>query len=318
MKTQSLGPTDFQVTRLCYGAMRIAGSWDRTKVDAVAIEKGIQILECAVEAGYTFIDHADIYGDTTCEMIHGLALKKHPDWRDKLVVATKCGVRFENEPEGAPHRYDLSREHILKSADASLQRLKLDRIDLYQFHRPDYLFDPQEAAQAMIELHQAGKVRYFGVSNFKPSFVSALQSALPFPLVSNQVQIHLLQLDTFEDGTIDQCLEKRMTPLSWSPIAAGRLGPALSDHADLPPEKESKAALVMRLRPVLADIAKEYGVTPLAILMAWLMRHPSKIIPIVGTIRPEAMRDAAKADTSTLDRDNWYRILRIARGKNLD
>jgi len=318
MNTQLLGSTDLHVTRLCYGAMRISGSWDRDKVDAVAIERGIRILECAVEAGYTFIDHADIYGDTTCEMIHGLALKQHPDWRDKLVVATKCGIRFEDEPPGTPHRYDFSGDHIRQSIDASLQRLNMDRIDLYQLHRPDWLADPEDIAQAMIDIHKAGKVRFFGVSNFRPSLVSAVQSALPFPLVSNQVQIHLLQLDCFEDGTLDQCLEKKMTPLAWSPLAGGALAAALDDTTPVPPENQAKAAIIMRLRPLLATIAKEYGVTPLAILLAWLMRHPSKIIPIIGTIRPEAMRDAAKADTITLDRDNWYRILRVARGKKLD
>ncbi|MCE0523442.1 MAG: aldo/keto reductase [Methylacidiphilales bacterium] len=318
MKTQALGPTDLHVSRLCYGAMRISGSWDQARVDAAAIERGIQMLETAVEAGYTFIDHADIYGDTTCEMIHGRALDRHPDWRDKLVVATKCGIRFENEPKGAPHRYDLSRKHILDSVEASLRRLKLDRIDLYQFHRPDFLLDPLEAAQAMAELHQAGKVRHFGVSNFKPSQVGALQSALPFPLISNQVEIHLLRLDPFEDGTLDQCLEKSMTPLAWSPVAAGRLGPAMDAAAAPPPENESKAAIVMRLRPLLAAIAKEYGVTPLAILLAWLMRHPAKIIPIYGSTRPEAIKEASKADTITLDRDNWYRILRVARGRGLE
>jgi len=318
MNTQLLGPTDLHVTRLCYGAMRISGSWDRDKVDAVAIERGIGMLESAVEAGYTFIDHADIYGDTTCEMIHGLALDRHPEWREKLVVATKCGIRFEDEPPGTPHRYDFDGKHIRWSIDESLKRLKLERIDLYQLHRPDWLADPEDIAQAMIDIHKAGKVRFFGVSNFRPSLVSAVQSALPFPLVSNQVQIHLLRLDCFEDGTLDQCLEKKMTPLAWSPLAGGGLSAAVDDSAPVPGENQEKAAIIMRLRPLLAKIGKEYGVTPLAILMAWLMRHPSKIIPIVGTVRPEAMRDAAKADTITLDRDNWYRILRVARGKKLD
>jgi len=317
MNTIPLGATDLQVTRLCYGAMRISGTWDKDKVDAVAIERGIKALESAVEAGYTFIDHADIYGDTTCEMIHGLALKKHPEWREQLVVATKCGIRFEDEPVGTPHRYDFSGEHIRWSIDESLKRLQLDRIDLYQLHRPDWLCDPDEVAQALIDIHKAGKVRYFGVSNFRPSLVSALQAALPFPLVSNQVEIHLLRLDTFEDGTLDQCLEKKMTPLAWSPLGGGRLGAALSDTAPIPGEDNPKAAIIMRLRPLLASIAKEYGVTPLAVLMAWLMRHPSKIIPIIGTVRAEAMKEAAQADTFTLDRDNWYRILRVARGQKL-
>ena len=317
MKTQNLGPTDLNITRLCYGAMRIAGGWDKDKVDAAAIEKGISALEAAVDAGYNFIDHADIYGDTMSETIHGLALDRHPDWRDKLIVATKCGIRFEDEPPGTPHRYDFSGEHIRWSIDQSLQRLKLERIDLYQLHRPDWLADPAEIAAALIDIHKAGKVRYFGVSNFRPSLVSAVQSALPFPLVSNQVQIHFLRLDTFEDGTLDQCLEKKMTPLAWSPLAQGRLGAALDDTRPLP-ENERDVAAVARLKPLLRDVAQGYGTTPLAIALAWLMRHPSKIVPILGSVRPEVIQEAAQAAEIELDRDNWYRILRAARGKKLE
>ena len=316
MKTIPFGSTDLRVTRLCYGAMRISGSWDRDKVDAVAIERGIRSLESAVDAGYNFIDHADIYGDTTCEMIHGLALDKHPDWRDKLVVATKCGIRFDDEPPGTPHRYDFSGEHIRWSIDESLKRLKLERVDLYQLHRPDWLADPADIAQALIDIHKAGKVRYFGVSNFRPSLVNALQAALPFPLVSNQVEIHLLRLACYEDGTLDQCLEKKMVPLAWSPFAGGRLAAALDPNAKLP-QSEKDVAAVARLRPLLAEVANAYGVTPLAIVMAWLMRHPSGIIPIVGSVRPEIIRDATHADAITLDRDSWYKILLAARGQKL-
>jgi len=317
MKTQTLGTTDIRVTRLCYGAMRIAGGWDKAKVDAAAIERGIRSLESAVEAGYNFIDHADIYGDTMSEAIHGLALDRHPGWRDKLVVATKCGIRFEDEPPGTPHRYDFSGEHIRWSIDESLRRLKLERVDLYQLHRPDWLADPEDIASALVDIHKAGKVRHFGVSNFRPSLVDAVQRALPFPLVSNQVQISLLRLDTFEDGTLDQCLEKKMTPLAWSPLAQGRLAAAFDGKAALP-QGEHDVAAVARLHPVLADVAQAYGVTPLAIVLAWLMRHPSGIIPIYGSTRPEAIREATKADTVTLDRDSWYRILLAARGKKLE
>jgi predicted oxidoreductase len=317
MKTQTLGTTEIQVTRLAYGAMRIAGGWDRNKVDATAIERGIRSLESAVEAGYNFIDHADIYGDTMSEAIYGLALDRHPDWRDKLVVGTKCGIRFEDEPPGTPHRYDFSAEHIRWSIDESLKRLKLERVDLYQLHRPDWLADPEEIAATLVDIHKAGKVRYFGVSNFKPSLVAAVQSALPFPLVSNQVQISLLRLDAFEDGTIDQCLEKKMTPMAWSPLAYGKLVAAFDDKAPLPPS-EHEIAAVTRLRPVLADVAQAYGATPLVIILAWLMRHPSKIIPIYGSTRPEAIREATKADAITLDRNSWYRILFAARGIKLE
>jgi predicted oxidoreductase len=159
-------------------------------------------------------------------------------------------------------------------------------------------------------------VRYFGVSNFRPSLVDAVQSALPFPLVSNQVEIHMLRLNTFEDGTLDQCLEKKMTPLAWSPLANGRLAAAFNDKVPLP-QTEHDVAAVARLRPLLADVAQAYGVTPLAIVLAWLMRHPSKIIPIYGSIRPEAILEATQADKVDLDRDNWYRILLAARGIKL-
>ena len=316
MKTQILGTTDIHVTRLCYGAMRIAGGWDRNKVTSADIERGIASLESAVEAGYNFIDHADIYGDTMSEVIHGLALDRHPDWRDQLVVATKCGIRFDNEPPGTPHRYDLSGQHIRWSIDESLKRLKLDRVDLYQLHRPDWLADPEEIASAMIDLQQAGKVRYFGLSNCKPSLVAAIQSALPFALVSNQVEIHFLRLDSFEDGTIDQCLERKMTPLAWSPLAGGQIAAAFDEKIPLP-QNERALAAVARLRPVLAHVAKEYGTTPLAIVLAWLMRHPSKIIPIYGSTRPEMIRASIEADKVDLDRDNWYRILFAATGKKL-
>jgi predicted oxidoreductase len=317
MNTQTLGTTDIQVTRLCYGAMRIAGGWDKDKVDAAQIERGIRALESAVDAGYNFIDHADIYGDTMSEAIYGMALDRHPEWRDKLVVATKCGIRFEDEPPGTPHRYDFSGEHIRWSIDESLRRLKLERVDLYQLHRPDWLADPEDIASALIDIHQAGKVRYFGVSNFRPSLVDAVQTALPFPLVSNQVQINFLRLDCFEDGTLDQCLEKKMTPMAWSPLAQGRLGAALDESRPLP-ENEKDIAAVARLRPLLKDIAQGYSTTPLAIALAWLMRHPSKIVPILGSVRPEAIKEATVADDVTLDRDNWYRILRAARGIKLE
>jgi predicted oxidoreductase len=317
MKTQTLGTTNIQVTRLAYGAMRIAGGWDKNKVDAAAIERGIRSLESAVEAGYNFIDHADIYGDTMSEAIHGLALDRHPGWRDKLVVATKCGIRFDDEPPGTPHRYDLSGEHIRWSIDDSLKRLKLERVDLYQLHRPDWLADPEDIAAAMVDIHKAGKVRYFGVSNCRPSLVAAVQSALPFPLVSNQVEIHLMKLDAFENGTLDQCLEKKMTPMAWSPLAYGKLVAAFNDKAALP-QSERDIAAVARLRPVLADVAQAYGVTPLAIILAWLMRHPGKIIPIYGSTRPEAILEAARADSVDLDRNSWYRILFAARGIKLE
>jgi len=313
MKTQLLGSTPIEISRIAYGCMRISGSWDRTKVDAEAIKKGIAAVEAAVDAGYTFFDHADIYGDTACESIFGQALALHPTWRDKMVIATKCGIRFEDEPlPGQPHRYDFSFEHIVQSAEESLKRLQVETIDLLMLHRPDFLADPQEIARAFVKLRDEGKVREFGVSNFRPSLVSAVQSALPFALQVNQVEIHLRRLACFTDGTLDQCLERKITPMAWSSLQQGRLA---TGHVPQPgaPGYDHHVEL---LRAV--DTAAEaYGTERTVMALAWLLKHPSGIVPVVGSAKPESIRIAACATEIDLDRDTWYRILRAARGEKL-
>ena len=311
MKTQLLGTSGIEVTRLAYGCMRLSGTWDRTEVDSNAIENGIHAVETAVDAGYTFFDHADIYGDTTCESIFGQALARHPGWREKLVITTKCGIRFEDEPlPGQPHRYDFSYEHIVRSAEESLERLQIDRIDLYMLHRPDFLAAPEEIARAFVKLRDEGKVREFGVSNFRPSLLSAVQSALPFALQTNQVEIHLRRLDCFTDGTLDQCLERKITPMAWSPLAKGKLA---SGSAPELLDGERQATIL----EALDAAAVAYETERTVIALAWLLRHPSGIIPIVGSMNPENIRIAAKAAEIELDRDTWYRLLRAARGEKL-
>jgi predicted oxidoreductase len=313
MKKQSLGNSSIEISRLAYGCMRISGSWDRTLVDASVIDRGIAAIEAAVEAGYTFFDHADIYGDTACESIFGHALEKHPDWRGRLVVATKCGIRFEDEPElGQPHRYDFSFEHIVTSARESLKRLRLDHVDLLMLHRPDFLADPEEIARAFNELRENGEVREFGVSNFRPSLVDAVQSALPFPLQVNQVQIHPLQLDAFTDGTLDQCLIAGMTPMAWSPLAQGRVASGAEPKPDAP-NREHHLALL----EALDAAAGQFGCDRSVIVLAWLLKHPSRIVPVVGSANPDRIRGLARATEIEMDRDTWYRILRAARGVKL-
>ena len=311
MKTQLLGTSGIEVTRLAYGCMRIFHSWDRNELDGDAIKKGIRSLEAAVDAGYTLFDHADIYGDTACETIFGKAITLHPEWREKLVVTTKCGIRFEDEPlPGQPHRYDFSYEHIVRSVEESLERLQLERIDLLMLHRPDYLADPEEIARAFVQLRGQGKVREFGVSNFRPSLLSAVESALPFALQTNQVEIHLRRLDCFTDGTLDQCLERQITPMAWSPLAKGKL--ASGSQAE-PADGERLIGII----EALDAAAHAYGTERTVIALAWLLRHPSGIVPIVGSAKPENIRTAAKAAEIDMDRDTWYRLLRAARGEKL-
>lgn len=287
--------------------MRISGTWDYSKITAEHIAKGEKAVIAAYEAGYTLFDHADIYGATACEEIFGGVLKKVSGMRDEVVIATKCGIRFD-----PPHRYDFSAEHILRSCDLSLKRLGVETIDIYQLHRPDLLMDPQEVAEAFAQLHAAGKVRCFGVSNFLPSFVTTLQSGCPYPLVVNQVEIHLGRLDCFYDGTLDQCISQHITPLSWSPLGGGFLGTGGTVREDNPRREGLEKLLTL-----VDEIAEQHGVNRTVISLAWLLKHPSGIIPIVGSANPEHIRAATKADEIELSREDWYRILVAARMESL-
>ena len=293
--------------------MRISGSWDRKEVTRDAVRRGIGILESAVEAGYTFFDHADIYGDTTCETIFGEALALHPSWRDQLIVATKCGIIFADQPRpGLPHRYDFSARHIIDSVESSLGRLQMERIDLLMLHRPDYLADPEEVARAFTELRDAGKVREFGVSNFRPSLLSAVQSALNFPLQVNQVEINPYHLDCLTDGTLDQCLEHRITPMAWGPVAGGKVASGYK-----PDIMEDNYEKQLSLLEALDLAGKAYETERTVIALAWLLRHPSGIVPIVGSTKHDNIRTAGKATELEMDRPTWYRILRAARDEGL-
>ncbi len=308
MTQQRIGVSGLFTGRLSYGCMRIAGTWDPKAFTPEMDAKGQEAVIAAYEAGYTLFDHADIYGRGLCEEVFGRALKKVSGMREDVIIATKCGIRFPGEPNAdSPHRYDFSKEHIVTSCEKSLERLGVETIDIYQLHRPDLLMDPEEVLEAFEQLHAQGKVRYFGVSNFLPSFVDLLQAALPFPLLVNQVEIHLGRLDCFTDGTLDQCIRDQITPLSWSPLGGGWLG----DGGRAKDEKGKK------LLEVLDATAKEHGVFRTVVSLAWLLKHPSGIIPIVGTVKPERIRDAVKADELELSREEWYRILVAARGEAL-
>src|SRR5437899_1368720 len=274
-----IGRSPLVSSRLAYGCWRIAGSWKTAEVTAKSKAAGKQAIIAAYDAGYTLFDHADIYCDGIAEEIFGEVLKEAPGMRARILIATKCGIRKAGEPTAdAPFRYDFSADHILRSCEQSLKRLRIDRIDLYQLHRPDYLMDPDEVAGAFSKLKQHGRVREFGVSNFRPSQLTALQSACPMPLIVNQVELSLANRTCFEDGTLDQCLANRITPLAWSPLAGGQLG---SGARHLLPSQE-----VYRPAPIVTEldvIAKRRGSTRSVIALAWLLKHPSGIIPIVGS-----------------------------------
>jgi predicted oxidoreductase len=301
MKTIKLGNSSLAASRLCYGCWRIAESG------------GPAAVRAAYEAGYTLFDGADIYGGGQAEVILGETLRQTPGMRERVVVTSKCGVRRPGEPDAdSPQRWDFSPEYIVRACEGSLQRLGIETIDLYMLHRPDYLGDPHEIAGALAQLYDAGKVRCFGVSNFRPSLLNALQAAVPFPLIVNQVEISLVQRATFEDGTLDQCLEKNITPMAWSPLGAGLLGAGAKRL--LPAQQAYKPEAVVK---VLDEIASARSVSRTVIAYAWLLKHPSKIVPIVGTTNPERVREAVRATEFELSRDEWYRLFLAARGEPL-
>ena len=308
-----LGRGNLRSSRLAYGCWRIAGTWDPTLVTPEKEAEGRGGVLAAYEAGYTLFDLADIYCDGVCERIFGQVLKSHPSLRQSILVATKCGIRKKGDPKpDSPYRYDFSAGHIVQSCEASLKRMNLERIDLYLLHRPDFLCAPDEVAGAFSELKRAGKVCEFGVSNFQPSRVAALQQACPMPLLVNQLEISLSRLDCFRDGTLDQCLAERITPQAWSPLGGGRLvdaGPVdlqSPDHAHR-----------LRVRGVLDQVARERGVSRQVIALAWLLKHPAGIVPIVGSTKPDRIRDAMKAVEVDLTREEWYRLLEAAQDQRL-
>ncbi len=309
MTTHPLGNSTLQASRLAYGCWRIATSGN----DGLDLQTARTAILAAVEAGYTLFDLADIYCKGRSETAFGSVLRENPGLRERIVIATKCGIRFAGEPQArSPYRYDFSEEHIVRSCEESLRRMKVETIDLFQLHRPDWLMEPEEIAAAFDKLHLAGKARFFGVSNFRPSQVELLQSACASPLLVNQIEVSLLQLQPFEDGTLDQCQARQMTPLAWSPLAGGMLGEGATSV--LPSQEVySPAAALAELDRVSLGL----GASRTAVALAWLLKHPSGIVPIIGSTQPERIRAAAKATEVELSREEWYGLLAAVKTSGL-
>jgi predicted oxidoreductase len=310
MKQAAIGSSPLRSSRLAYGCWRIADQPGPGENEGAGGRKAVLT---AFEAGYTLFDLADIYGNGDSERVFGRVLRDVPSLRRQIILATKCGIRKPGTPTpDAPYRYDFSSEYIQQSCDGSLERLGVETIDLYLLHRPDYLMDPAEVAGAFVALHDAGKVRHFGVSNFRPSQLAALQKACPLPLLVNQVEISLARLVCLEDGTLDQCLAERITPMAWSPLAGGKL--ADGPRRILASQEAYRTGAVNTL---LDELGKRHGATRSAMALAWLLRHPAGILPIIGSTDPVRIREASHADGVSLSREDWYRLLAAARSEFL-
>lgn len=292
-----LGQTSLRTFPIAYGTWRFAGTDLRA-----AREK----IEAAVEVGINLFDHADIYGGNgAAEELFGHVLAEVPHLRDSMLIATKCGI-----VPGVP--YDSSRAHILRAAEASLRRLRVDVIDLYQIHRPDLLAHPQEVAAAFSQLRAEGKIREVGVANFTVAQFDAVQSFLPFPIATHQPELSCWWLEPIRNGLLDQCLRARVTPLAWSPLAGGHLG--LSPQAARGKTDGERLATLIEC---LDRLATREAVPRSAIALAFLLVHPAGIVPIIGTQRPERIRDSVAALRVNLSRADWYEIIVASQGKHL-
>lgn len=322
LPTQPFGPDGVPVSRIALGCMGLAGTWNPADVGPENIRKAIAAFEAALSVGITFYDHADIYGNTACESIFKECLAAVPGSRERIFIATKVGIRF-----GPVGHYDHSAAHIRDSVEGSLRRLGIDRIDLYQLHRPDPLTHPGETAEALDALVEDGKVRYIGVSNYYPHQTRALKRYLKAPIVANQIAISLLRLDPIYegaagapgspggvgDGVLDHCMEESITPLAYSPLGGGWL----SGRRDAPEDNPRKPQ-IDRILAALREMSELYGgATPTQLALAWLLAHPSGIIPLVGSNNPEHIREAAGAAPITLSRTDWYRLWIAARGERV-
>ena len=291
---RKLGSSDMEVSALAWGHWRLAPG------DTAA---NARLAHAALDAGIDFFDTADIYGFDgkagfgTVEQAFGELLASEPGLRARIVIATKGGI----DP---PKPYDSSPAYLEAAIDASLRRLGIDTIDLWQVHRPDILTHPHDIARTVERAHAAGKIRAFGVSNFTHAQIAALAACATVPLVSSQPELSALRLDPFTNGESDQAMTLDLAILAWSPLAGGQLASPT----------DARAIAVCK---ALDAVASDQGVSRTAAALSWLMAHPSRPIPIVGSQRPDRIAESADALRVRWTRTNWYAVLVAARQEPL-
>lgn len=282
----------------------IAGAWRWNSIPSATIE---QLINTALDEGITTFDHADIYGDYSNERSFGEVIARQPQLLRKMQLVTKCGIKLTStkKPEHRVKHYDSSKDHIIQSAETSLKLLHTDHIDLLLIHRPDPLMNIHEVAEAFTQLKKEGKALSFGVSNFTVSQFDLLQSALPFPLVTNQIELSLFCTSPLFDGTIEQLYKHRASAMAWSPLGGGRTFTA-----------EDEVSRRARLK--VEELSSKYdNASTTQIFLSWIMKHPSNIFPVIGTSKPERLREAAHSVNVKLDTQDWYELLKAVRGTDV-
>ncbi|HEX3023766.1 MAG TPA: aldo/keto reductase [Chitinophagaceae bacterium] len=263
-----------------------------------------KMIDVCLQHGITSFDHADIYGGYTTEEEFGTALKEAPALRLQMQLISKCGIQMlsENRSHHQIKSYNTSAKHIIESTEKSLKNFGTDYLDILFIHRPDPLLNPVEVAEAITLLKQQGKIKHFGVSNFLPHQTEALRKYISIEF--NQVEISIIHLTSFIDGTLDNCLQHKIIPMAWAPLGGGMF----TDETH------------HRFRSITAtafELAEKYNTGINQILVAWLLAHPSKIIPVVGTTKVERLLQAKEANKIILEREDWFKLWVASTGEDV-
>jgi predicted oxidoreductase len=288
------------LSRIVHGMWRL-NDWNMSS------EELKHFVHQAVDMGITTFDHADIYGNHTCEALFGNAVGDDKALRDSMQLVTKCGIKLTTDkfPERKVKYYDYSEAYIIKQVEQSLENLKTDRIDLLLLHRPSPFMDGHEIASAFNKLHASGKVLHFGVSNFLPLQFDSLQSYVNQQLLTNQIELSVASLEHFENNNLDYLQSKRIKPMAWSPLAGGSL---------FNPKTEKE----QRLLTVLQEIAAENGIDSIdKVMYQWLLMHPAGIIPIVGSGNIDRLQIAVDSLDVKLTNEQWFQIYIASQGHDL-
>jgi predicted oxidoreductase len=289
-----VGGDGLHLSRVVAGVMRLAQTgWN--------VQQRLGWIEQAVALGVSTFDHADIYGGYTCEALFGQAMAQAPGLRNRVQLVSKCGIQLlaEARPGNRVKHYDSSAAHIRASVENSLRALRTDRLDLLLIHRTDALTSPAEVGACLQALRREGKVLHVGVSNHSTAQVSLLQAHVP--LATHQVECSPLQMTALADGTLDQCLALGLRPMVWSPLGGGRLLTGQDAQAE-------------RVRATLQALGRVVGVSAATMAYAWLLRHSAAVLPIVGSFRIEALREAVAALAIALEAQDWYAVWQASMG----
>jgi len=320
MNNYKIANTALATGRIGLGCMKLSPAFNGVPTSATECRRLCHLIETALDAGVNLFDHADIYGLGHVETLFGHAMADLKDRREQMLIQSKCGIRLADRGQsGTMGFFDFSYDHIVWSVEQILQRLRVDYLDILLLHRPDPLMQPEEVARAFDQLHSTGKVRYFGVSNQSVGQMQLLQKYLDQPLVINQLEFSLFHADLVSDGVevnrqqtlyantaglLDFCRLHDILVQAWAPLGqpAGYSGNCESGR--------NQAA-----EQLLDQMARQRQVSWRAMALAWILRHPAGIQPILGTTNPDHLLDNCAADGIELSREDWTALLVAARGK---